>query len=139
MRVAPAGCRPLGLRWGLLLGLAVSCATMCTLLASDDRPDGLSPDVARVLRWLPEDTETLFVARSVTLRAPPEPSPDGRIQDVPWREVVALNLATEGLALLDGWEHASPCAAGRSPAWRAGRGTSRASASWAACAARAAR
>ena len=50
-----------------------------TPLTAADQPKGLSPRVARLLRWLPEDTETLIVARSVTWPEPPR-----KPQDANW-------------------------------------------------------
>jgi branched-subunit amino acid transport protein len=56
----------------LLFGLAVAWVTPLIVLAQADQTKGLSPRVARVLRWLPEDTETLLVSQSVTLPSPDE-------------------------------------------------------------------
>ena len=67
MRVASCGCEPLGLHWRLLIGIILLGTTPHGLLAKDDQPQGLPPHVEHVLRWLPEDTETLIVARSVIL------------------------------------------------------------------------
>jgi hypothetical protein len=90
MRVAPGRCKWFGLARGLLGTLALVCVASHCSVARIDGPKGLPPQVERVLRWLPEDTETLFVARSVTL-----PKPDG-VSD--WQDA-GLGLACEGLLL----------------------------------------
>ncbi len=74
VRIAPRQCKPPGLPVRLLFGLALLGSAPRLSLAADDPPKGLPPRVERLLRWLPEDTETLIVARSVTL---PAPDPDG--------------------------------------------------------------
>jgi len=74
-----------------------------SLAAKDDQTQSLPPRVARVLQWLPEDTETLIVARSVTL---PERDPDGP-QQVQWQNI-GVGLATGDLALVDGGKHSKP-------------------------------
>ncbi len=93
MRLAPRQSTPLGPAWRLVLGLALCCVPPHRLLAKDDQTKGLSPGVARVLRWLPEDTETLVVARSVTL-----PDPGG----APDWQSFGLGLACEDLSLESG-------------------------------------
>ncbi len=50
-----------------LLVLALLCGGSVSLPADDDPPRKMPEAVARVLPWLPEETETLFVGRSVTL------------------------------------------------------------------------
>ena len=88
MRVAPRQSEPLGLPRLLLFGLALLCTIAPPLLAEDNQKKAMPPCVERVLRWLPEDTETLFVARSVTL-----PNLDAA-QD--WQDV-GMGLAWEDL------------------------------------------
>ena len=90
MRIASGRRKPLSLPWRLLTALALLCATPQSVLAETDQPKAMPPCVARVLRWLPEDTETLVVARSVTL-----PGPDGG-QD--WQDR-AVGLACEDVFL----------------------------------------
>ena len=90
MRIASGQRKPLSLPWRLLTALALLCATPQSVLAETDQPKAMPPCVARVLRWLPEDTETLVVARSVTL-----PGPDGG-QD--WQDR-AVGLACEDVFL----------------------------------------
>jgi hypothetical protein len=75
-----------GLACRLLMGLAAACVTANALLAGDEPKKTLPPSVARVLQWLPEDTETLFVARSVEL-----PDQD-RLLRPDW-ESIAVGLA----------------------------------------------
>ena len=90
MRIASGQRKPLSLPWRLLTALALLCATPQSVLAETDQPKAMPPCVARVLRWLPEDTETLVDARSVTL-----PGPDGG-QD--WQDR-AVGLACEDVFL----------------------------------------
>jgi hypothetical protein len=99
LRVAPHRCEPSGLTWRLLLGLALGCVTPLILPGKEDQTNGLPPRVARVLRWLPEDTETLFVARSATLPEPRDPP-----EKVQWQGIGA-GLAAGGIDLVDGWRH----------------------------------
>jgi hypothetical protein len=68
--IAPRQFKPPGLPLRLLLSVSFLGSIPHLSLASDDRPKALPPHVERVLRWLPEDTETLIVARSVTLLHP---------------------------------------------------------------------
>jgi hypothetical protein len=75
---------------GLLLGLALLCSSAHGQLAEASRTKGLPPRVASVLRWLPEDTETLIVARSITVPTS-DKAPD--CQDY------GVDLACQGLAL----------------------------------------
>jgi hypothetical protein len=56
----------------------------------------LSPLAARLLRWLPEDTETLIMARSVTLPERPPKKPE----DANWLDF-GVGLATNELDLVD--------------------------------------
>jgi hypothetical protein len=100
MRVAPRRRKPLSLAWRLLLGLPLVYMTPLSLFAQEAQTKGLPPRVARVLRWLPLDTETLFVARSVSL---PDFNPDGR-QEVNWQDI-GVSLAAGDLALVDGGKH----------------------------------
>jgi hypothetical protein len=72
------------------------CITPSTPLKASDRAQGLSPRVARPVRWFPEDTETLIVARSVTLPARPPDKP----QDANWLDL-GVGLATGDLFLAD--------------------------------------
>ncbi len=95
MRAAQPQCRPCGFLWGLLLGLALAGISLPTSLAAADQAKGLSPRVARLLRWLPEDTETLIVARSVTLAEPPR-----KLRDANWLHL-GVGLAIGDLALVD--------------------------------------
>ena len=97
MRVAPHQGEPLRLPCRLLLALALLCLAPHYLFAKDDPPRRLPPSVERELRWLPEDTETLFVARSVTL---PDRNPDGP-EKVRWQDI-GVGLATGDLYLDDG-------------------------------------
>jgi hypothetical protein len=76
MRIATARSRPLGRLWGLLLGLALLDMSLHGSLAEADPTKGLPPRVESVLRWLPEDTETLVVARSFTVPNPDQDDPD---------------------------------------------------------------
>ena len=82
MRAAQPRCRPCGLLWGLLLGLVLVGISPPAPLTAADQAQGLSPRIARLVRWLPEDTETLIVARSVTF---PERTP--KPQDVNWLDL----------------------------------------------------
>jgi hypothetical protein len=66
-----------------------------TPLAAADQAKGVSPRVARLLRWLPEDTETLIVARSVTWPEPPR-----KPQDANWLDF-GVGLAIGDLDLVD--------------------------------------
>jgi hypothetical protein len=84
-------CSPL-LSW-VLVSLAVLSIMPWSLLAKDDNARGMPPQVERFVRWLPEDTETLFVARSVTLPVAGLGSLDDKWQ---WQDV-ALGLACEGV------------------------------------------
>ncbi len=90
MRVATARCRLLQLLWGLLPGLVFLYMSVPGSLAGADQTTGLPPRIASVLRWLPDDTETLIVARSGSV-----PSP---IEAVDWRDYGAI-LAFQGLTL----------------------------------------
>ncbi len=100
MRVAPRRRKPLSLAWRLLFGLLLVYMTPQSLFAQAAPTKGLPPRVARVLRWLPLDTETLFVARSVIL---PDFNPDGR-REVQWLNI-GVSLAAGDLALVDGGTH----------------------------------
>ena len=75
---------------GLLPGLAFLCMSVPGSLAGADQTTGLPPRIASVLWWLPDDTETLIVARSGSV-----PSP---IEAVDWRDYGAI-LAFQGLTL----------------------------------------
>ena len=88
--------------WGCSFGSLV-CISPDIALTATDEAKGLSPQVARHLRWLPEDTETLIVARSVTLpgRLPDKP------QDANWLDF-GLALGTGDLDLVDGGKYAKP-------------------------------
>ncbi len=86
MRLTSCQREPRGLLWPLLLGLALVCVTSHSSLAKDEPAKSLPPSVARVLRWLPEDTETLIVARTATLS---ERKPDQKPQ---WQEMGSLAL-----------------------------------------------
>ncbi len=91
MRVGTARFGSLYLRSGLLPGLALLCMSLPSSLAEADPATASPPPrIASVLRWLPEDTETLIIARSVSV-----PSP---IQATDWRDY-GVNLAFQGLAL----------------------------------------
>jgi hypothetical protein len=90
MRVTLGRCKRFGRPCGLLGALALVFLASHSSFAQTDQPKGLRPEVDRVLRWLPEDTETLFVARSVTL--PDELEASG------WPEG-GVGLACEGLSL----------------------------------------
>ncbi len=52
---------------GVFVGLILLGAIPPRLLAKDGEPRQLPPSVERLVRWLPDDTENLIVARSVTL------------------------------------------------------------------------
>jgi hypothetical protein len=80
---------------GLILGLVLSCTSPPTPLMAADQPKGVSPRVAQLLRWLPEDTETLIVARSVTLPERPPKKPE----DANWLDF-GVGLATGDLDLV---------------------------------------
>ena len=54
----------------MLAALALACVTPDGLLAQDDQAKAMPPSVASVLRWLPEETETLVVARNDSLPGP---------------------------------------------------------------------
>lgn len=95
MRAAQPRCRPRGLLWGLLLGLALVGVGPSTPLGAADQARGLSPRVARLLRWFPEDAETLIVARSVRLPERPR-----RPQDANWLDF-GVGLAIGDLDLVD--------------------------------------
>jgi hypothetical protein len=86
----------LGLLWRLLTGLALVCISLPTSLTAAGPPNKLSPRIASILRRLPEDTETLIVARSVTLPERPPMKPDG----ANWLDF-GVGLATGELYLLD--------------------------------------
>ena len=95
MRAAQPRCRPCGLLWGLLMGLALVGLSPLTPLTAAEQARGLSPLAARLLRWLPEDTETLIVARSVTLPERPR-----KPEDANWRDF-GVGLATSDLDQVD--------------------------------------
>ena len=78
------------LLWALFLGLSLLCLSPRADCAQADQTKGLAPHVASVLRWLPEDTQTLIVARSVTV-----PNP---VEAAEWQDY-GVNLACQGLAL----------------------------------------
>jgi hypothetical protein len=98
MRVAPRRCKPLGASWWMLLGVAFVCVAAQSLLAKAGPNKALPPRVASVLRWLPEDTETLFVARSVSLTDP------GRDAAQDWLNA-GVGLASEELLLDSGKQY----------------------------------
>ncbi len=75
-----------------------------SLLAKDDPTKELPPRIARILQWLPEDSETLFVARGVTL---PEPNPNA-LQKLKWQDFGVI-LATDALTLVDDGKYLKPC------------------------------
>ncbi len=84
---------------GAVLGLALLCTTPQGAAAGDGPPRRLHPRVERVLRWLPEDTETVFVARSVTLtELNPDPTPS-------WQDI-GVSLASSDLHLVDDGRYA---------------------------------
>jgi hypothetical protein len=85
-------CSPL-LSW-VLVSLAVLSIMPWSLLAKDEKAGALPASVERFVRWLPEDTETLFVARSTTLF---DFTPDD-LEMVQWQDV-GLGLACGGLVL----------------------------------------
>jgi hypothetical protein len=76
--------------WVLLLGLALVCMSLPRALADADQTKTLPPRVASVLQWLPEDTETLIVARASALLGP------GKAAG--WQDYGA-SLASQGLIL----------------------------------------
>ena len=90
MRVATSRCRPSVFLCGLLPGLGPPLHEPAGAPAEADQTKGLPPRVASVLQWLPDDTETLIVARSVSV-----PNP---IEAADWRDYGAI-LAFQGLAL----------------------------------------
>jgi hypothetical protein len=90
-------------RLRLLLGLFVLGSIAELLPAADDQPKGLTPQVERALRWLPEDTETLIVARSVLLPLPLM-DPD---RAYTWQEM-GMNLATADFNLVDDGKISKP-------------------------------
>ncbi len=77
--------------------------------AADEPPRRMAPDVDRLVRWLPEDTENLAVARSFTLARPdPEKRPT-------WQELGTL-LGIGDLDSLGKGKYAEPLL-GRKVAW----------------------
>ncbi|WP_435017863.1 hypothetical protein TA3x_005483 [Tundrisphaera sp. TA3] len=56
-----------GLRWWLFLGLSFLGSAQDSSTAADGPTLGMPLNVERLIRWLPEDTETLVVARNATL------------------------------------------------------------------------
>ena len=95
-------------KWMALLG---SCLVACGAFllagppgsrADDKPPPGVLPaEVERLVRWLPEDTETLIVARSIPFPAAPpggNPSPPGGWDEPPggWAGL-GVSIATAGL------------------------------------------
>lgn len=57
--------------WGRLISGLALLAPGGSVLWADEAPIGKLPtDVERLVKWLPEDTETLVVARSITLNQP---------------------------------------------------------------------
>jgi hypothetical protein len=85
-------CSPL-LSW-VLVSVALLSIMPGSSLAKDEKAAALPASVERFVRWLPEDTETLFVARSTTLF---DFTPDD-LEKVQWQDV-GLGLACGGLVL----------------------------------------
>lgn len=102
MRVAPRRGEALSLPWRAFLGSTLLGLISHSLLAEDAQARKLPPRVESVLRWLPEDTETLIVARSVTLPAEPKLG-----ELVNWQDF-GVSLATGDLSLVAGGKLLKP-------------------------------
>ncbi len=77
----------------LILGFTLTGLSPLRSRAADDKPNGLTPHMESLLHWLPDDTETLIVARSVTL---PRFDP---VKGSTWEEF-GVNLATGDFELV---------------------------------------
>ncbi len=95
-RIAPRQFEPPGLPLRLLFSLSLLGSIPHLSLAADDQPKVLPPHVERVLRWLPEDTETLIVARSVTLLHPGPDVADSWEDFGAYLATCALDLVADG-------------------------------------------
>ena len=70
------------LSW-VLVSVAIVSIMPRSVLAKDERAGALPPSIERFLRWLPEDTETLFVAKNVAL---PITNPYS-LENVTWQDI----------------------------------------------------